>query len=53
MLPVRGRGLISLRDRWDIARVICAYAVCAWDNQMSAAKQQEELFSAWPRVMVW
>lgn len=53
MLPVRRRGLISLKGRWNVVRVICAYAVSAWDSQLPAAKQKEELFSTWPRVMVW
>lgn len=48
MLPVRWRGLISLKGRWNIARVLCAYAASAGDSQLPAAKQQEELFSTWP-----
>lgn len=48
LLPVRWRGLISLKGRWNIARVLCAYAASAGDSQLPAAKQQEELFSTWP-----
>lgn len=36
-----------------MARVICDCAVSAWDSQVSAGKQDKELFSFWPRVMVW
>lgn len=53
ILPVRGQGLILLRGRWNMARVICDCAVSPWDSQVSAGKQDKELFSFWPRFMVW